>query len=58
MNVENNPDNANFHDSLASGYKAKGNTKMAIKHFKKALSLNPSAAVKANSEKNLKELGA
>lgn len=58
MNVENDPKNANWHDSLGEAYRAKGDTKTAIKHFKKSLALNPPANVKANSEKNLKELGA
>ena len=58
INVKNDPKNANWHDSLGEGYKAKGDTKAAIKHFKKSLALNPPANIKANSEKNLKELGA
>lgn len=58
MNVDNDPKNANWHDSLGEAYKAKGDKKTAIKHFKKSLALNPPANVKANSEKNLKELGA
>lgn len=58
MNVESDPKNANWHDSLGEAYKAKGENKTAIKHFKKSLALNPPANVKANSEKNLKELGA
>lgn len=58
MNVKSDPKNANWHDSLGEAYKAKGDKKAAIKHFKKSLALNPAANVKANSEKNLKELGA
>lgn len=58
MNVKSDPKNANWHDSLGEAYKAKGEKKAAIKHFKKSLTLDPSANVKANSEKNLKELGA
>lgn len=58
MNVKNDPDNANWHDSLGEAYRAKGENKTAIKCFKKSLALNPPANVKANSEKNLKELGA
>lgn len=58
MNVENNPTDANVHDSLGECYKTMGDTKNAIKYFKKSLSLNPPANVKANSEKHLKELGA
>lgn len=58
MNVDNNPKNANVHDSLGEAYKTMGDKKNAIKSLKKALSLNPAANVKANSEKLLKELGA
>ena len=58
MNVESDPKNASWHDSLGEAYKAKGDKKRAIKYFKKSLALNPVANVKANSEKNLKELGA
>jgi len=58
INVKSNPKNANWHNSLGEAYKAKGDKKNAIKHFKKSLTMNPSANVKANSEKNLKELGA
>ncbi|WP_296381423.1 DUF2911 domain-containing protein [Winogradskyella sp.] len=57
MNVKSDPKNANWHDSLGEAYKAKGDKKTAVKHFKKSLALNPAANVKANSEKNLKELG-
>lgn len=57
QNVANNPENANVHDSLGEGYKTIGDNKNAIKSFKKSLSLNPPANVKANSEKLLKELG-
>ncbi|MBV7268640.1 DUF2911 domain-containing protein [Winogradskyella luteola] len=58
MNVKSEPENANWHDSLGEAYRAKGENKAAIKHFKKSLALNPPANVKVNSEKNLKELGA
>ncbi len=58
LNVANNPKNANVYDSLGDAYKQMGDKKKAIKHLKKALSLNPPANVKANSEKLLKELGA
>ena len=57
-NVADNPENANAHDSLGECYKTMGDKKNAIKSLKKALSLNPPANVKANSEKLLKELGA
>ncbi|SHH65754.1 DUF2911 domain-containing protein [Winogradskyella jejuensis] len=57
-NVKNSPDSANWHGSLADAYKAKGDKKLAIKHYKKALSLNPNARVKARVEKGLKEVTA
>ena len=57
-NVADNPENANAHDSLGECYKTMGDKTNAIKSLKKALSLNPPANVKANSEKLLKELGA
>ena len=52
------PDNPNVYDSLGEAYKTMGKNKEAIKYFKKSLSMNPPANVKANSEKHLKELGA
>ncbi len=58
LNVANNPKDANSHDSLGECYKTMGDKKNAIKYLKKALSLNPPANVKANSEKLLGELGA
>lgn len=58
LNVKNNPNSANAHDSLGEAYKITGDKENAIKFFKKALTLNPTANVKANSEKLLKELGA
>jgi len=57
LNVQRNPDNANVHDSLGECYKTRGENKEAIKEFKKSLSLDPTANVKANSIKLLKELG-
>jgi tetratricopeptide (TPR) repeat protein len=57
LNLKRNPDDPNMHDSLAECYKNSGEEKEAIKHFKKSLSMNPPANVKANSIKNLKELG-
>ncbi|PHR70323.1 MAG: hypothetical protein COA67_08435 [Lutibacter sp.] len=57
-NVKNDPTNANGYDSLGDAYKAKGDKKNAIKNYKKALTLNPAANVKAASEASLKELGA
>lgn len=56
--VEIDPKNPNVYDSLGEAYKTIGDKKNAIKNFKKALSMNPAANVKANSEKHLKELGA
>ncbi|RNC86414.1 MAG: DUF2911 domain-containing protein [Winogradskyella sp.] len=55
-NVESDSKNANWHSSLADGYKAKGDVKSAKKHYTKALSLNPNDRVKASIEKGLKEL--
>ncbi len=57
MNVEKNPTVANCYDSLGEGYKMAGDKENAVKALQKALSLNPPANVKANSEKLLKELG-
>ncbi len=58
LNVANNPKNPNCYDSLGEAYKTMGDKKNAIKNLKKALSLNPPANVKANSEKLLGELNA
>ncbi len=58
MNVKSDPTDANAYDSLGEAYKQAGDKANAIKNLKKALSLNPPANVKANSEKLLKELGA
>ncbi|MEI9947326.1 MAG: DUF2911 domain-containing protein [Chitinophagaceae bacterium] len=52
------PKSANAFDSLGEGYATKGDKKNAVMNFKKSLSMNPPANVKANSEKYLKELGA
>jgi tetratricopeptide (TPR) repeat protein len=57
-NVKKDPKSANGFDSLGDAYKAKGDKVNAIKNYKKALSLNPAANVKAASEASLKELGA
>lgn len=57
LNIKKNPKNANVYDSLGDAYRTKGDTKNAIKYYKKALSLNPSAQLKANSIKMLKKLG-
>lgn len=58
LNTERHPDSANTWDSLGEAYALKGDKDNAIKNFKKSLSLNPPPAVKANSEKYLKQLGA
>jgi hypothetical protein len=52
------PKSANTWDSLGEAYVTKGDKEKAIASFKKSLSLNPPANVKANSEKFLKQLGA
>lgn len=57
LNIKNDPSDANSYDSLGEAYKTMGDKKNAIKNLKKALSLNPPANVKANSEKLLEELG-
>ena len=56
-NVDKNPTDPNAWDSLGEGYAKLGEKKKAIKSFKKSLSMNPPANVKANSIKVLKELG-
>lgn len=56
-NVKNNPEDPNMYDSMAECYKNMGEDKEAIKNFKKSLSMNPPVNVKANSIKNLNELG-
>lgn len=58
LNTKRYPKSANTWDSLGESYVTKGDKKNAIINFKKSLSLNPPANVKANSEKFLKELGA
>ena len=58
LNTQRHPKSANAWDSLGEGYATKGDKTNAIKSFKKSLSLNPPANVKANSEKFLKQLGA
>jgi tetratricopeptide (TPR) repeat protein len=52
------PKDPNAWDSLGEGYATKGDKDNAIKSFKKALSMNPPANVRANSENFLKRLGA
>ena len=58
LNTQRHPKSANAWDSLGEGYVTKGDKKNAILNFKKSLSMNPPANVKANSEKFLKQLGA
>lgn len=58
LNTQRHPKSANAWDSLGEGYATKGDKKNAIINFKKSLSMNPPANVKANSEKFLKQLGA
>jgi hypothetical protein len=57
VNVKRNPNDANAYDSLGEAYKKNGDKELAIKNFKKSLSLNPPDYIKNNSIKNLKELG-
>lgn len=56
-NAAKNPTDPNMYDSLGEAYKISGDKANAIINLKKALSMNPPALVKANSEKLLKELG-
>jgi predicted negative regulator of RcsB-dependent stress response len=58
LNAQNHPASANSWDSLGEAYALSGDKKNAITNFKKSLSMNPPANVKANSEKYLKQLGA
>ena len=58
INTQRHPQSANTWDSLGEGYALSGDKQNAIASFKKSLSLNPPANVKANSEKYLKQLGA
>jgi tetratricopeptide (TPR) repeat protein len=58
LNTEKHPESANAWDSLGEAYALSGDKKNAIANFKKSLSMNPPAPVKANSEKYLKQLGA
>ncbi len=58
LNTKKNPSSANAFDSLGEAYKLAGDKENAVKNLKIALTLNPPAAVKANTEKLLKELGA
>jgi len=57
LNTKRHPESPNVWDSLGEGYVTKGDKEKAITNFKKSLSMNPPANVKANSEKFLKQLG-
>lgn len=58
LNTQRHPESANTWDSLGEAYALAGDKQNAIANFKKSLSMNPPANVKANSEKYLKQLGA
>lgn len=58
LNTQRFPKSANAWDSLGEAYATKGDKTNAIKNFKKSLSMNPPANVRANSEKFLKQFGA
>jgi len=58
LNTQKHPKSANVWDSLGEAYALSGDKQNAIANFKKSLSMNPPANVKANSEKYLKQLGA
>jgi TolA-binding protein len=58
LNTKKFPRSPNTWDSLGEAYFTKGDKKNATTNFKKSLSMNPPANVKANSEKFLKQLEA
>lgn len=58
LNTKRFPKSANCFDSLGEAYVTKGDSKSAILSFKKSMSMDPPANVRANSEKFLKQLGA
>lgn len=58
LNTKKFPKSANVWDSLGEAYFNKGDKKNAIANFKKSLSMNPPEAVKANSEKFMKQMNA
>jgi tetratricopeptide (TPR) repeat protein len=58
LNTKRFPKSPNTWDSLGEIYFNKGDQKNAIANFKKSLSMNPPAAVRANSEKFLKQMNA
>lgn len=57
LNTKRHPASANVWDSLGEAYVTKGDKEKAVNNFKKSLSMDPPANVKANSEKFLKQLG-
>lgn len=57
LNTKRFPTSANVWDSLGEAYATAGDKAKAIESFKKSLTLNPAANVRANSEKFLKDLG-
>ena len=58
LNTKKFPKDPNTFDSLGEAYFTKGDKKNAIINFKKSLSMNPPAAVRANSEKYMQQFGA
>lgn len=56
-NTNKNPSDPNAWDSLGEGYFNNNQKDKAVKAFKKSLSLNPPANVKANSMKYLSQMG-
>ena len=57
LNAKRHADDPNVHDSLGEGYMMNGQNDLAVKAFKKSLSMDPPEGVKANSLKCLKRLG-
>ncbi|HMC96314.1 MAG TPA: DUF2911 domain-containing protein, partial [Flavobacteriales bacterium] len=57
LNAKRHPEDPNVHDSLGEGYMMNGQNELAIKSFKKSLSMNPPDGVRANSVRCLKKLG-
>jgi TolA-binding protein len=58
LNTKRHPASPNVWDSLGECYALSGDKKDAIASFKRSLSMNPPANVRANSEKYMKQLGA
>lgn len=57
LNAKKHPNDPNVHDSLGEGYMNNGQNDLAIKSFKKSLSMDPPDGVRANSIKCLKQMG-